>query len=183
MTAEREIPEADPSQKAISSRYSHRILSEIDSQQSQISAQAVGQARRPAARSPNTAHKENQASAAATSASSKPDTIPQEADSREYIAKDFHRREQALRRKLELQKWYGKYSSMLIEASPEYRLGMLMKKVASDLKDNNPVLLLTQLDVLGVAEAAAIRGEIERILSEGEILEALLPLLDPVPNI
>jgi len=72
---------------------------------------------------------------------------------------------------------------MLIEASPEHRLGALIRKIAGDDKDASAVRVTAYLGNLSAAEASAIHSEIERILSEGRIMEELLPLLDPLPNI
>lgn len=187
MTAERARPDAEPSEEDL--RYSLRILREIDSQQKQISAEAAGQARLSAARlqniatqaKPHSIETARPGSRVGGSAASQEKTS--RASPQHNTEKEFHRREQTLRRKLELQKWHGKYNAMLIEASPEHRLGALIRKIAGDDKDASAVRVTAYLGNLSAAEAGAIHSEIERILSEGRIMEELLPLLDPLPNI
>jgi len=181
-----EIPEADPNL-----RYSLRILLEIESQQAQISAQTPAQTHRITAksRSSNTGRRGKRPTPSAVEAASQAEPSVQVQEvapselPRHNPERDFHRREQMLRRRLELQKWHSKYSTMLIEASPEFRLGALLKKAAGDAEQMNVTELLARLSDPGSANTRDMGAEIEHILSEGEILKKLLPLLDPLPNI
>jgi hypothetical protein len=97
------------------------------------------------------------------------------------LEKEIRRRELSLRRKLDLQKWLTKYNAMLMEASAEYRLGALIKQIADESGISVPARIVEQLGNPDFAEKH--KAEIERILSDGEILKALLPLLDALPNI
>jgi hypothetical protein len=179
MTVESDIPDVEMREHDSSARYALRILLEIEEQQAQISATAAAQTHRAIAKSRVPKPGQNETPAAPSSTRS----APQAELSRRDLKREFDRREQALRRRLELQKWNAKYDLMLIEASPEFRLGALLKKAPGGGDPVNAIEILARLGNANSPEAHEVSAEIERILLEGEVLESLLPLLDPLPNI